>query len=200
MTTINDKLMETVVPIKLKKLLSVLPDLISYWFGVKRVPPLQVKEKDLKEAFEVSATRWISKADEPLYACATLRYKGSIEGSVEEALIDCRSELCLLSKNFFDTLDIPIDLEIDWVVGSANSTRSRVHGLCKEVEVSVGGVKKVLPFFVMEYLVQDVILGRPWERMVRAKYDNRDDGSLFLTIANAEGNSATFCAVPADHE
>ena len=72
-TTINDKLMETVVPIKLKELLSILPDLISHWFGVKRVPPLQVKEKDLKEAFEVSATRWISKADEPLYACTILR-------------------------------------------------------------------------------------------------------------------------------
>ena len=145
--TINDKLMETVVPIKLKELLSVLPDLISHWFGVKRVPPLQVKEKDLKEAFEVSAARWISKADEPLYACTTLRYKGSIEESVEEALIDCRSQLCLLSRNFFNILDIPIDLEIDWVVESANSTRSRVHGLCREVEVSVGEVKKVLPFF-----------------------------------------------------
>ena len=88
-----------------------------------------------------------------MYACAILRYKGSIEESFEEALIDCRSELCLLSKNFSDMLDIPIDLEIDWVVGSANSTRSRVHGLCREVEVSVKGVKKVLSFFVMEYLV-----------------------------------------------
>ena len=78
-----------------------------------------------------------------------------------DLLIDYRSELCLLSKNFFDTLDIPIDLEIDWVVGSANSTRSRVHRLYREVEVSVRGVKKVLAFFVMEYLAQDVILGRP---------------------------------------
>ena len=159
--TINDKLIETVVPIKLKELLSVSPDLISHWFGVKRMPPLQVKEKDLKEAFEVSAARWLSKADELLYACTTLRCEGSIEGSVEEALIDCRSELCLLSKNFCDTLDIPIDLEIDWVVGSVHSTRSQVHGLCRKVEVSVGGVKKVLPFFVMEYLARDVILGRP---------------------------------------
>ena len=58
----------------------------------------------------------------------------------------------------------------------------------------------MLPFFIMEYLAQDIILGRPWERMVRAKYNNRDDGSLFLTISDVEGNSATFCAVPADHE
>ena len=104
------------------------------------MPSLQMKEKDLKEAFEVSAVRWISKADELLYACATPRCKGSIEGSVEEALIDCRSELYLLSKYFFDTLDIPINLKIDWVVGSANSTRSRVHKLYREVEVSVRGV------------------------------------------------------------
>ena len=75
--------------------------------------PLQIKEKDLKKAFEVSAARWISKADEPLYACTTPRCKGSIERSIEEALIDCRSELFLLFKNFFDMLDIPIDLEID---------------------------------------------------------------------------------------
>ena len=72
-------------------------------------------------------------------------------------------------------------------MGLANSTISRVHRLCREVEVSIGGVKKVLPFFIMEYLVQDVILGRPWERMVRVKYNNRDDGSLFLTISDAEG-------------
>src|SRR5258706_4174037 len=113
-TTINDKVMETVVHIKLKELLSMSPHLISHWFGVKRVPPLQMKMKDLKEAFEVSAAKWISKADEPVYACAAPRCKGSIEGILEEALIDCGSELCLLSKNFFDTLEIPIDLEIDW--------------------------------------------------------------------------------------
>ena len=109
----------------------------------------------------MSAARWISKADKPLYTYTTPRCKGSIEGSVEEALIDCELELCLLSKNFFDILDIPIDLEIDWVVHSANSTRFQVHRLCREVEVSIVGVKKVLPFFIMEYLAQDVILDKP---------------------------------------
>src|SRR5258705_12126580 len=65
---INDKLLETVIPsITLKELLSISPDLISHWFGVKRVPAIGggpgsgIKENDLKEAFEVSATKWISK-------------------------------------------------------------------------------------------------------------------------------------------
>ena len=43
--TINDKLIDTVVPIKLKELLSILPDLISNWFGVRRVPPLDERER-----------------------------------------------------------------------------------------------------------------------------------------------------------
>ena len=61
----------------------------------------------------MSAARWISKADELSYTCATPWCKGSIEGSVEEALMDCKLQLYLLSKNFFDILDIPINLEID---------------------------------------------------------------------------------------
>ena len=53
-TTINDKFMETVVPIKLKELLSVSPDLISHWFGVKRVPPLNtlVLHYDIRAALK----------------------------------------------------------------------------------------------------------------------------------------------------
>src|SRR5258705_5070975 len=91
-TTINDKLMETVIPIELKELLSISPDLISHWFGVKRVPPLQLKEKDLKEAFEVSAVKWISKADEPLFTCATPRCKGNVEDVMDADLSALRGD------------------------------------------------------------------------------------------------------------
>ena len=36
--------------------------------------------------------------------------------------------------------------------------------------------------------------------MVRAKHDNRDDGSCYTTIYDEEGNAATFCSVPSNHE
>ena len=52
----------------------------------------------------------------------------------------------------------------------------------------------------MENLSQDVILGRPWERVVRAEDDNRDDGSCYTTISDEEGNYATLCSVPSNHE
>ena len=97
-------------------------------------------------------------------------------------------------------LELPIDLEIDWMIGTENSMRTRVYGLCREVEVSVGGIKKTLPFLVIEGSAHEVILGRPWERMVCAKHDNHDDGSFFTTISDSDGNTATLCSVPKNYE
>ena len=57
-----------------------------------------------------------------------------------------------------------------------------------------------VPFFVMDGLSQDVILGRPYERMTRLKHDNQDDGSCYSTVFDKKGNSATFCSVSAEHE
>ena len=115
-------------------------------------------------------------------------------------LIDCGSELCLLFKECFDKMELPIDLEIGWVIGSATCHGARLYGLCHDVSVSVGGMEVNMPFFVMDGLSQEVILGRPWERMTRIKHDNRNDGSCFSTVSNKDRNSATFCSVPADHE
>ena len=55
-------------------------------------------------------------------------------------------------------------------------------------------------FFVLENLLQDVILGRLWERLVRAKHNNRDDGSCYTTIYDKHRNTVTFCSVSTYHE
>ena len=57
-----------------------------------------------------------------------------------------------------------------------------------------------MPFFVIDGLSQEVILGRPWEQMMRIKHDNRDDGSCFSTVSDKYSNLPTFCSVPANHE
>ena len=46
-----------------------------------------------------------------------------------EMLIDSAAELCLMSKDTFEELDIPVDLEVDWTVGAANSQRTKVYGI-----------------------------------------------------------------------
>ena len=66
--------------------------------------------------------------------------------------------------------------------------------------MSVGGIEVRTPFFVIDGLSQDVILGRPYERMTRIKHDNRDDGSCYTTISDKKGNYATFCSVSVEYE
>ena len=64
------------------------------------------------------------------------------------------------------------------------------------VTVDVGGVEVKVPIFVLEEAAQDLILGRPWESKTRAEYDNRDDGSLYITISTPnEQRRVVFCAV-----
>ena len=54
---------------------------------------------------------------------------------------------------------------------------------------------EVMPLLAKE-AAQNLILGRPWERKVRAQYDNRDDGSLYITISTPDDQRrVVFCAV-----
>lgn len=195
---LSKRTLDAPVPgVTVRELLSISPDLIQQWFGIKRVPPLGKEKPDAL----INSAKWKDSLKR-LYACASPKCKGLIgDNEVKlEMLIDSGAELCLMSKDTFEELDIPIDLDIDWTVGSANSQRSRVYGVCHDVPVTIGGITARCRFFVLDSLSQDVILGRPWERVVRAKHDNRDDGSCYTTISDGDGNTATFCSVPSNHE
>ena len=115
-------------------------------------------------------------------------------------LLDCGAELCLLSKEFFDELGILMDRTVDCKIGTVAQTDTRTYGACHDVEINIGGLITMAAFFVVDGLSQDVILGRPWERKVRAKYDNRDDGSCWTTIHDEEGNQVEFCSVEPNHK
>ena len=54
---------------------------------------------------------------------------------------------------------------------------------------------------MVEYCNSDLILGRPWERSVRAQYINEDDGSYTVIIKSPDGRRVVqFCAVKGEHE
>jgi hypothetical protein len=87
-------------------------------------------------------------------------------------------------------------MEIRCSIGSANATHNRVFGVCHSVSIDIGGVEITIPVFVLEGAAQDMILGRPWERKARAQYDNRENGSLYITISTLDNQRrAVFCAV-----
>jgi len=85
-------------------------------------------------------------------------------------------------------------------VGLASSQKTKAYGIYHDVPVVLGGITGRCKFFVLENLSQDVILGRPWERLVTVKHDNRDDGSCYTITYDEHGNTATFCSVPTHHE
>ena len=104
-------------------------------------------------------------------------------------------------------MEIPIDTDIHWRIDTYDSkTNAKLDehgpiGICHEVSVDIGGVDVKQPIFIVEHCNNDLILGRPWERMVRAEYINEDDGSFTVWIKSLDGSRIVqFCGVKAEHE
>jgi len=93
------------------------------------------KEPDAR----VYAIKW-KEAMRKLYACASPKCKGRIKDIEFEMLIDSGAELCLMSREVFEELGIPIDLSIEWSVRSANSQKTKAYGICHDMLVAVGGI------------------------------------------------------------
>ena len=78
------------------------------------------------------------------------------------------------------------------------------HGsisICHEVPIDIGSMEVKQPVFIVEYCNNDLILGCPWECMVRAEYINEDDGSYTAKIKSPDGRQIVqFCAVKSEHE
>lgn len=113
----------------------------------------------------------------------------------------------MMPRRIFDRLDLPIDTEIHWRIDTYDTkTNSELDeqgpiGVCHEVPVDIGGIEVKQPIFVVQHCNNDLILGCPWERMVRAEYINEDDGSYTVKIKSPDGRRMVqFCAVKTEHE
>jgi len=65
----------------------------------------------------------------------------------------------------------------------------------------IGGVVFRIPVFIVEGGAHDLVLGRPWKRLVHVQYDNQDDEMLWVTIKEPGGlRQAKFLAQKGQHE
>ena len=88
-----------------------------------------------------------------LYACASPTVMGKIEGKLKvKMLIDSGSEMCVMSRALDKRAKalLPVDTEIRWSIGSANSTMDKVFGVGHSVAVEVGGIDIPVPVFILE--------------------------------------------------
>ena len=114
-----------------------------------------------------------------LYACASPTVMRKIEGKLKvKMLINSGSEMCVMSRDLYQRVKglLPVDTEIRWSAGSANSTMDKVFGVCHSVTVEVNGIEIPVPVFILEGEWQEFILGRTWDRLAREQHDNRQDG------------------------
>jgi hypothetical protein len=225
---VGKKIMEAPIQLRMCELLAVSPEvanLIHDQTRRRRIPvdlnanatqpqsaddvPIGVTEASVNAV----QTPGISK---PLYACPSARTKVFLNDEVQaEGLLDDGSELNLMDRKVFETLQHPIDVDIDWKIHGYDSDVAKAEkeiaelekkgnliGVCHNVAVDVGGVVVKQHLFVVRQLASaEVILGRPWERAVRAQKTNMDDGSFHIKIKSPDGRRIVeFIAVPSQHE
>lgn len=69
----------------------------------------------------------------------------------------------------------------DWSIRVANGHNEVMLGQMLDLPVTIGSITWKLTIFVSRTLTEYLILGRPFERVARITWDNRDDGSLWGT-------------------
>ena len=201
-----DKILDQPIDrITVRELLGLSPDLLREIWGIRRLPPLNKTTIPSTQAADIGlgATVATTSAKGPedlqgvrvevrtirglkeLYTCASPTVMGKIKGKLRvKMLIDSGSEMCVMSRDLYERAKglLPVDMEIRWSIGSANSTMDKVFGVCHSVAVEVGGIQIPVPVFILEVALQELILGRTWDRLVRAQYNNWQDGSLYISI------------------
>ena len=215
-----DKILDQAIEkITVRELLGLSPDLLREIWGNRRLPPLNkttipsTQAADIGSGATLSTTSAKGSEDlqggrvevrtirglKELYACASPTVMGKIEGQLKvKMLIDWGSQMCVMSRDLYEGAKglLPVDTEIRWSIGSANLTMDKVFGLCHSVAVEVGGIESPVPVFILEGASQEFILGKTWDRLARAQHDNRQDGSLYISIMSLDDRKkATFCAV-----
>jgi hypothetical protein len=202
---VRKKIMDTAIHLNFRELCAVSPEISGYIHNQtrKHCMPIEPTPVTATTTVKVNSTNVIK----PLYACPSARAKVVLNGEIKvNALLDNGSEVNVMSGRLFRQLDNPpIDTDIKWRINAFNTPNeakaSGILGLCHKVSVDIDGVEVDVPIFVVEDSVQDLLLGWPWERAVRASYVNEDDGSYTVHIKNPDGHRVVkFCAVTAIHE
>jgi hypothetical protein len=148
---------------------------------------------EISDETVIALVNAIHGSPEPLYAVPSSKVNCTLNDEVAiTATADHGSEVNVMSKSLFDQLDYPLDTEIRWRINAYNEkvkpgAPSGVLGVCHRLPITVGGITTNEHVFVVEHANQDLLLGRPWERHVRATIENKDNGDVMITIRSPDG-------------
>ena len=215
---IGEKIMDTPVQLSIREILAVSGDVAGYLHDQtrKRRVPLDSTTSVAEIAITGSASSSSSSSIPTVnvssselksyYALPSGRAKVTIDDRITvNALLDNGSEVNMMPRHIYEQLNLPIDTEIRWQINAYNTDTNLEDcgpiGVCHDVLISIGGVESKQHIFIVEKSNWDLLLGRPWERAVRAEYVNEDDGSYTVRIKSRDGRRhVQFIAVNAEHD
>jgi len=183
--TLGNRVLDLPMTMTVRETLAASPAVTEYIVDMskkKRQPivgHVGVGAEEHEEDATVASTSTVQVEDRSLYSAPSGRAKVLLNGELDiRGTLDHGSEINLMSTETFEKLDVPIDDNINWRLGTIK--QQVVHpvvGVCHDVPVTVWGVTTRNQIFVVDDPTHDLLLGRPWERVARACIENRDDGS-----------------------
>ncbi|EIW84689.1 hypothetical protein CONPUDRAFT_34772, partial [Coniophora puteana RWD-64-598 SS2] len=106
----------------------------------------------------------------------------TLNGSHEEhALLDEGSEIVVIRQDIWQKLGLPANKERTMIMQTANGTTQEMAGCAEMLEIDVGGIKTWAHAYVVPDSPYRLLLGRPWQRLVRLSKEETHEG-VYVTI------------------
>ncbi|KAL7271860.1 hypothetical protein RUND412_005354 [Rhizina undulata] len=168
-------------------------------------PKELVSNESFSKPMEIEELTRFQVADflENLYACFSPYVNIVINDTKISALIDSASEMNIMSKHCYELIqeEFAIDTNIYWKFGSANLSANSMFGVYHAVPLDIAGMKTSISVFILTNIPEYLILGWPWDRLMRAQTDNTDEGLCWITLTSPDNQiKSTFCASPSQNK
>ena len=206
---IGEKIMDTPVQLSIREILAVSGEVAGYLHDQtrkRRIPiegrpaaapapaPGTAVQATTAAMSSIPSVNVNSVDTKSYYALPSGHAKVTLDDQLSvNATLDNGSEVNMMPKHVFERMDLPIDTEIRWRINAYNTDSGLEAagpiGVCHDVPINLGGIEVKQHIFVVEYSNADLILGRPWERAVRASYTNEDDGSYTVRYQESRWSS-----------
>ena len=217
---IGEKIMNTPIQLSIREILAVSGEIADYLHDQtrkRRIPiedrpaatapaPAPTAVQATTAASSISSINVNSVNTKSYYTLPSDHTKITLDDQLSmNATLDNESEVNMMPKHMFERMNLPIDTEIHWRINAYNiDSGLEAAGsidVCHDIPINLGGIEVKQHIFVMEYSNADLILGRSWERAVRASYINEDDDSYIIHIKSQDDRrEVQFCAVRGQHE
>ncbi|KXN92718.1 hypothetical protein AN958_12396, partial [Leucoagaricus sp. SymC.cos] len=112
----------------------------------------------------------------------------------EEALLDNRSQIILMSREVAMSAHISWDPDAAVLIQSVSGHMEKTCGLAKDVPFHLGGIVVYLQVHILPNPPYQVLLGRPFDVLTQSQVQNTMDGGQTLILTNP--NTSKRAVVP----